>query len=273
VKKIIHISLWVLFALGTLVTLGFVQEKQAHRKATGLEISVSSDDESFFVTRDDIRQMLTDKGDSIVHQPLSTIHVAELERLIVNNPCVEDAEVFVSVNGQVRIKASQRKPVARIFALSGETYYMDEDGKLMPWSANYTADVVAVNGLVTESYGNWYRYSAKEIEAMPTLKVYSVLDDIFRIANFIHKDPFRKALIGQIYVNAEKEFELIPNTGTFRILLGDSEDLDEKFNKLKIFYREGLRNTGDWNAYSTINLKYKNQIVCTKRIGSWNQTL
>ncbi|MFI5151212.1 MAG: cell division protein FtsQ/DivIB [Bacteroidia bacterium] len=272
-KKIINISLWSLFALGTLVTLGFVQKEQGKRRATGLDININAEEESYFVTRDDIRQMLTDKGDSIIHQPLSTIHVAELERLIDNNPCVSKSEVFVSVNGQVRIKASQRKPVARVFSMSGDSYYMDADGKLMPWSVNYTADVVAVNGFITESYGNWYRYSARDIESMPTLRAYSVLDDIYKIADFIQKDPFRKSLIGQIYVNADKEFELIPTAGTFRILLGDSGDLEEKFSKLKTFYREGLRNTGDWDAYSSVSLKYKNQIVCTKRIASWNQTL
>ena len=272
-KRIIYISLWVLFALGTVVTLGFVQKEQGRRKATVLDITVNSDDESYFVTRDDIRQMLTDKGDSIIHQPLSAIHVAELERMIDNNPCVSKSEVFVSVNGQVRINASQRRPVARIFSLSGDTYYMDDDGKLMPWSPNYTADVVAVNGLITESYGNWYKFSARDIEGMPTLRAYSVLDDVFKIADYISKDPFRKALIGQIYVNADKEFELIPNVGSFRIVLGDSGDLEEKFNKLKVFYKEGLRNTGDWNAYSSVSLKYKNQIVCTKRLATWNQTL
>jgi cell division protein FtsQ len=32
---------------------------------------------------------------------------------------------------------------------------------------------------------------------------------------------------------------------------------------LMTFYKEGLNKVG-WNAYLTINLKYKNQIVCTK---------
>jgi cell division protein FtsQ len=123
-----------------------------------------------------------------------------------------------------------------------------------------------VNGFVTETYGNWYRYSVKDIEKLQPLKDFSVLDDIYRIADYINKDPFRKSLIGQIYVTGAKEYELVPLVGTFRIVLGDSNDLEEKFAKLMVFYRDGLRNTGAWNDYALISLKYKNQIVCTKRI-------
>jgi cell division protein FtsQ len=251
--------------LGTLVTLGFVRKEQAQKRATALDIQVKAGDENYFVTPADIRQMLTDKGDSIVHQPLSSIDIPSIERLINNNPSVETAEVFASVNGEVHIRATQRQPIARIFTLSGETYYIDRDGKLMPWSASYTANVVMVNGFINESYGNWYRYTIKDIEASAPLREYSVLDDIYRISDFIGKDAYRKSFIGQIYVNSAKEYELIPSIGTFRIVLGDSNDLEEKFKKLTVFCREGLRNTGAWNEYSVINLKYKNQIVCTKR--------
>jgi cell division protein FtsQ len=249
-----------------MVTLGFVQKEQSQRKASKLDITVSSADANYFVTQDDIKSMLSEMGDSIVHQPLSSIDVPKLERMISNNPSTENAEVFVSVNGEVRITAVQRKPVVRVFTLDGESYYIDREGKLMPWSSNYTADVVVASGFITESYGNWYRYSVKDIEAMAPLRDFSVLDDIYRIADYINKDPYRKALIGQIYVNASKEYELVSNVGTFRILFGDSKNLEEKFSKLTVFCREGLRNTGAWNDYSTINLKYKNQIVCTKRL-------
>jgi cell division protein FtsQ len=40
----------------------------------------------------------------------------------------------------------------------------------------------------------------------------------------------------------------------------------EKFEKLHTFYLQGLNTTGSWNKYSVINLKFKNQIVCTKKI-------
>jgi cell division protein FtsQ len=48
-------------------------------------------------------------------------------------------------------------------------------------------------------------------------------------------------------------------------VFGEAKDFEEKFEKLKTFYTEGLNKTDGWNKYSTINIKYKNQVVCTKK--------
>jgi cell division protein FtsQ len=47
-------------------------------------------------------------------------------------------------------------------------------------------------------------------------------------------------------------------------VFGTGDDIEIKFEKLMLFYKEGLSRVG-WDKYSTINLKYKNQIVCTKK--------
>ncbi|MBL0100570.1 MAG: hypothetical protein IPP49_11445 [Saprospiraceae bacterium] len=38
--------------------------------------------------------------------------------------------------------------------------------------------------------------------------------------------------------------------------------MEAKFNKLKIFYRDGLPKLG-WSRYKTLNLKYANQVTGT----------
>ncbi len=49
-------------------------------------------------------------------------------------------------------------------------------------------------------------------------------------------------------------------------------DLAVKFRKLKILYNEGLKYEG-WNNYEKINLKYKNQVICTKTITLWQKKI
>lgn len=61
-----------------------------------------------------------------------------------------------------------------------------------------------------------------------------------------------------------KEVELIPRVGRFRIVLGSLDDFEEKLNKLRLFYDQAIPKVG-WDKYSVIDLKYKNQIVCTKK--------
>jgi cell division protein FtsQ len=44
-------------------------------------------------------------------------------------------------------------------------------------------------------------------------------------------------------------------------VIGDTNNIPEKFEKLTDFYVDGLNHVG-WNKYQIIDLKYKNQIVC-----------
>jgi cell division protein FtsQ len=89
------------------------------------------------------------------------------------------------------------------------------------------------------------------------------MTNLYRLTMYITPDKFLKAQIAQIYVNEQGEFELIPRVGSHVILLGSAEDLDDKFRRLFAFYKFGLNKIG-WNKYNVINIKYKNQVVCSK---------
>ena len=52
--------------------------------------------------------------------------------------------------------------------------------------------------------------------------------------------------------------------GNHRIMLGTLNEFEEKLANLKLFYEQAIPKVG-WEKYSMINLKYKNQIVCTKK--------
>src|SRR5690606_22840185 len=104
-----------------------------------------------------------------------------------------------------------------------------------------------------------------EIAANETFKKVSMLDDLYLVAREILSDETMAALIQQIHVNDDGDIELFGAAGSHRIVLGDVSDLHVKFNKLRLFYTEGLNATNSWSKYSTINLKYKDLVVCTKK--------
>lgn len=89
-------------------------------------------------------------------------------------------------------------------------------------------------------------------------------NDLYNFVLFLQKDRFWNDQIVQIYVNADHDVELVPLVGNQRILLGSLDDYPEKLEKLRLFYDQAIPKVG-WEKYSMINLKYKNQIVCTKR--------
>ena len=80
----------------------------------------------------------------------------------------------------------------------------------------------------------------------------------------VEADEFLKAQMEQLYVRRNNDFVLVPRVGDHLILLGQPEDLALKLRNLRLLYTEGL-NPREWNEYRTINLKYKNQILCSRR--------
>jgi len=83
------------------------------------------------------------------------------------------------------------------------------------------------------------------------------------VSKKLNRYPFLKSLISEIYLNSNREFDLIPIIGSQVIKLGDTTNIDHKLENLVIFYKRSLVYEG-WDKYKTLNLKFRNQIICTK---------
>ncbi len=265
IRKVLRISFWCCMVIGLGISLGFSDRQQSIAPCTGLDITIRADSDNFFIQQSDVKQMLLDRGDSIINQPASSINIPELEYVLNSHAAVAHAEVYMTVEGKMKIDIEQRKPLLRIINCDGEGYYIDETGTLMPLSDKFTSRVLIVSGRLFEPYSKRYMYSMDEIEKNPNVKDRTWLDDLFRLAQFIEKDEFWSAQVQQMVINSDNDIELVPRIGDQRIIFGDAQDMELKFDKLMKFYLKGLNTTGWWDSYSIINLKFKNQIVCTKK--------
>lgn len=262
-RKILFISMWVVLVTGLIVTLGFAQKQESKMLCKKLNINIHQDSNNYFIEPEDIREMLVAKGDPIEGQAISSINVNRIEKLMYTNPWVRTAQAYLSLDGVMQIDINVRSPLVRIINANGESFYLDTEGKLMLWSTKYTPRVLVANGSIKETYALWYKTTIRDILKNDSIQKITTLDDIYKMAEYISADPFWNAQIGQITVNANNDLELIPEVGDHTIIFGDITEMKEKFNKLKIFYADGLNHTG-WNVYDTLNLKYKDQVVCTK---------
>ncbi|MGZ3883372.1 MAG: cell division protein FtsQ/DivIB [Bacteroidia bacterium] len=264
-RKILVTVLWIVALSGLMASLAFVSKEEKHTIAKSLSINIHNTEQNQFIDEDDIRNFFYERRDSIVNSELSRIDVNMLEKALNSHPAVENSDISVSVNGDVKVEITQRTPLVRVINMDGESYYIDTKTKLMPLSDNYTARVLVVSGYIFEPYSRRHMFSVEQIGNNATFKEVSILDDIYKMAAYISKDTLLQELVHQVAVNNEKEFELFTAIGNHRVLFGDANDIAEKFEKLKLFYNEGLNKTDNWNKYSMINLKYKNQVVCTKK--------
>lgn len=262
-KKTSKIIMWVVMLAAVVFLLGFTKSKQKEKVCKSVLIQIDRSDENHFVSVEEVLAMISSEIDTSSTKALLAINTEKMEHQLGNHPSIARAEIYKTIHGSLVIDINQRKPIVRIFTQYGESFYMDENGKLMPTSGNFTARVLVANGYIEDRYSSTYKMDAKEVLMRDSIADKSLLDDIFLFSNYIQKDPFWKAQIEQLYVNKELEIELIPRVGNHTIVFGDASNLEEKFDKLMIFYNQGLSKTG-WNEYSTINLKFKDQIICTK---------
>ncbi|MBN4062051.1 hypothetical protein JYU20_02515 [Bacteroidales bacterium AH-315-I05] len=255
-KTILTISLWVLAIGGLFIVLGFVDASKKEIRCKGLKVNIDYSEGHYFVLEEDIKELFRNQGYK-TGQYLCDIDIPNIERMLNNSSSVKNADVFATIDGQLNANITQRKPIVRIFSKNGDDYYLDEQGRLMPLSHKYTARVPVANGYIFEPFIGNHKQGVENLKG-------SVLMDIYLLANFLRQSEFWKAQINQIYIAENQDIELIPRVGNHTIVLGSVENVEEKFEKLMIFYEKGLSKTG-WNEYSVINLKYKNQIVCKKR--------
>lgn len=196
-----------------------------------------------FVTTQDIRSAIKRKELDPVGRKFGEINTLSIRDTILTNKLVENVEVYTTPKGSVVAEVTQRRPVLRVISDVKGDFYVDSDRHVMPVSGNFSVYVPVATGIISEEF-------AKE--------------DLYDFAEFLAAHPDWDAWFEQIVVKENEEVELIPRAGDFRIILGKLDDFKPKLVKFSRFVEEGLNIVG-WNRYSTINLKYQNQVVCTKK--------
>ena len=260
-KRMLNIAFWVFFFMGFFILWGFTLSEQGSVRCNKFVVNIEVQEGMTFISQEDIETMLKQVNLYPVGKEMNEISISEIENRLDQIAEVKKTEVYKSIDGNVYVKVKQRKPIVRIINANGTSFYLDEEGYQMPLSDNYTARVPLVNGYINEPVT---KMSAVEIAKSDLLKDQMKTDDVYRLAKFIKRDEFWSAQIQQIYYNHEGDIELIPSVGEHRIVFGNLDRMEGKFNKLMIFYKDGLNRT-NWNIYDTINVKFKNQIICTKK--------
>jgi cell division protein FtsQ len=253
---------FILGAIAFVVIFAILQSNYKNTLCTNIKVTVLDSAESKFVSKSTIISFIYKNiQDDIVGDKFKNVDLALIEEELTNDFFIKSAEVFRSENGTLEIEITQRKPIARIYTDLGETYYIDADGYFLPTSTIFASYVPVFNGNIPH-IDSLFAKSIKNInnEMFDSL----IFKDIYELSVNLKNDEFTKAMIDQVYVTEENEFEMIPKVGDFKIIFGTIENTEIKFRNLKAFYTEAAPKVG-WNKYSAINLTFINQVVCTKK--------
>lgn len=212
------------------------------QKCNNVQIQVDTEGDLFFINAEMVEEMIFSKEDSLIGKAYEDINIYLLEEFVNEHPNIKKAELYLTLDGTLSVDVKQREPLVRVFEVN-ESYYLDEEMHQFALSDQYSARVLQVY---------WEEITVSRVEILESL------------IELIDSDTFLKAQITAIAFDENNELVVYPRVGGHKIILGAAEDFRNKFENLKIFYRHGLEKVG-WNRYSMINLKYHNQVVCTKR--------
>ena len=267
----LKILMFVAVSAYLVVMLGFADRQYRAVVCGGLEIVVKDSLQRGLVTSEDVRNLVHLDNPRITGLEVADIDMAGIEENLNAFPAISDAQVYTNVNGKLIVEVSQRSPIVRIEDQNHRDFYLDADGYVIPATMEYSPHILFANGHIPGKYRKTRRLPGLEDETTAEKhddailsKTDEMMKGLLELSDFIHNDKFWSSQIVQVYVNRQGEFELIPRVGSQIILFGSADRLEYKFFKLETIYREGFSRTG-WNQYELINLKYNNQVICTKR--------
>lgn len=240
IRTILTIASAVLLIAGSGVLVGFSAEREANARYAGLVVDVQEIDGMFFVDAAGVTDHIF-ANDSIAGTFVADLSLQDVERWVREIPAIDEVLVYPGLDRTLQVQVTQRKPLARVHVGSNAAdVYIDSDGLELPLSPYYTARVPVIHAPSFEA----------ALEA-------------FALVEATHQDPLWSAFIDQIEVNPDGVLDVVPRIGSARIHVGSMERLDEKLNKLLVFYTQQIER-GNLNIYKRIDLTYQDQVVAQR---------
>lgn len=232
-----------------LAIIAFTERRRGEVSIKDISVKIDNVHENHFLDEGDVMKLMQLNQENLKGAEITAVNLKEVEKRVKAEPFIKDAQLYSDLKGNVVVNVELRRPVARIVRNDGPDGYIAEDGRLMPVSNRFTSRVVLVSGA-------YIRQLLKQKTVDETEEGRQLLE----LIKAIREDEFWSAQIAQLDIDSKARVTMFSQVGDERIEFGKPDNLETKFKKLKIFYKEILPRMG-WNKYKRVNLEYEGQIV------------
>jgi cell division protein FtsQ len=252
IKQIAFAVCWCLVGAGAIVLLLAAINRKNSRRCSRCRIEINQGGGQLFLDQKDVLNLLTSNGkEKLTGRTIMSYDLRGMEDLLRKNVWVRDAQLFFDNNEVLRIRVTERLPVARVFANTGLSFYVDSSGGRLPLSEKASIKLPVFTN---------YPALKPVLRGGDSALLFGTRD----LATFLLANPFWMAEIEQINVTGNRSFQMVPVIGNHVIEFGDATECALKFHKLYLFYREVLSRTG-FDRYATIDLRFSGQVIGTKK--------
>ncbi len=234
--------------LGLSFLIAFSERKQGGAVCKDIVVELDNLSENHFLDEADVLHLVEGSGEPVKGVGINRIKLKEIEKKLKYDKHILDAELFGDLKGNLIVNVELRRPIARIVQNDAPDAYIAEDGVIMPVSEKYTARVVLISGAV------------KQLLESEDLNRTEEGKQLMAMIEFINDDPFWKAQVAQLDIQKNGKVIIYPQVTGQLVEFGKPENLEVKFKKLMVFYKEILPTRG-WTRYERVNLEYEGQVV------------
>ena len=248
-KRMIQV-LWLLLGAGTIVLFGAAMVHKNKLPCSDVKVEITGAEEHLFIDEKDVLELINSHA-NINNVQMNRVDLRAIETELEKTAWVKNAELFFDNKQVLQVKIEERQPIARVFTVQGESFYMDGTGVRLPLSDKLSARV--------PMFTNFPNDKQKMAESDSLL-----LQGVVKMGKYITADSFWRAQIEQVDITPQGTFELVPAVGDQIIVFGDADGIEDKFNVLFTFYKKAWLQNGI-NTYEKFDVRFKNQVVALKR--------
>ena len=246
--------IWSAVIIGILGLWYLAVKRKLEMPVSHIKVSIQKPgDQQELINADDVIGIVEDYlGYDLEAALVRELDLRAIEAVMDADPRVHKAELFVDAKDRLQIYVMPKHVVARVKDGVYHDYYIDIAGSIV--SATGTRPVRVP--IVTGSH-------LSVPDSFPFNTDRAVLNEVFEVALAAAQDSFLYSLTEQIHIDSHGELWVIPKVGKERLLLGDAMDLEDRLDRLKIIYKEGMPRTG-FNQYAELHFKWRGQVLRKK---------
>ena len=223
-------------------------------RCTDLNVVIADSSANRFVSKDDVKKYLDKEYPGYIGRQIDSIDLARIEDIIDGRSAVHKSQAYTTRDGLLNIVVTQRTPIVR-FQKEDGGFYADAEGFLFPLQNSYSSRVQIVDGDIPLKANSGYKGELADE------KEKKWLHDVLEVINYMEKSKVWKDKIVQITVGDGGELTLVPRKGNERFHFGQPVQIEEKFEKMEMYYSHILPEKGS-GAYTSVNVEFEGQIVC-----------
>ena len=234
--------------LGLFFLIAFAERKQGGSVCKNISVEINNLNENHFLDEVDVLQLVEGSGETIKGIGIDRINLKQIEKKLKYDKHILDAELFGDLKGNLIVNVELRRPIARIVQKDAPDAYIAKDGVIMPVSEKYTSRVVLISGYV------------KPLLESEDLNKTEEGKQLMEMIEYVNADRFWSAQVAQLDIERDGKINIFPQVTGQRVEFGRAENIETKFKKLMIFYKEILPTRG-WTKYERVNLEYEGQVI------------